>query len=1040
MPIFVRAARTTLVAMASLWLSALALAATYYVDTDIGRDSADGLSASNTSATAGPWQSLARVTAAPLVAGDQVLLRCGQTWQETLVLNRGGTSVQPIVIGAYPFGCTNKPVVGGSSTPQDDEWEQHSGNIYRMRLPVSVLPQGRMRSGVAGWRVYSPTAGAKFVHQSGCEGGVPCGAYTSGRGGGLLISPSLTLRQGQRYTVRYNILAPAGAAYGASVRRFAAPYNMQSGYSAGVGTGAWQSASFSFVAPITLPDARVDIDVPGGGLTTLVRDVRVEPEMAGQHVEHLVTTATGVLNPAAHPNRGFNANAPQSQYYSAGSSGVVVGTNGRTGSNYVVMRSDVRLPSGAAITPGLEIWLRTQAWSLRKHSVTSVSQNLVYLDTPSAYPMSYPGWGYFFTGALWMLDSPGEWFYDRNTRDLYVWMPDGAAPGRRIGLGLVKRAVTIGNPSNGTFPSNITLENLAFQGTAEGLQISRMQNITLRNVSVSDIGSWGLYGDGANGLRVENSSFSNTRADAILAIGSNDARILNNEIVNSGVIAGADAVPLSLPRENYAAVMVGARSIVSNNRVTNAGYIGLLALSDSTISDNVVQNFSLTLNDSGGIYGAGAARVAITGNLIRNGVGDRNGIPSVIQTLAPSIYLDGNADAFTVRNNVLAGADYCIQLHDAYNTIFENNLCHGARRSSVWLQESSRSRRTAGDTSDNLLRNNALFQTASGPSVILSSAISEVSDFASFDGNRYSTLASPVVAQESSPGYQKSFTLAEWQLASTLNGPRNLEPNGRLAAPLGGYARGLLEANAIPSLLVSGWSLSGGGTANISPTCGPAATPCMLYTAPAAATGYISSQRFSLTKGRWYRVSFDAAVNVPSQRISLMAMRSGPTYENLMGLNPFEFSGSTAWKRYSFYFQATADALVTPTTAGARVDFMNIEAGNSLRLANFELNPVSNSTAGASFQTVLTNPERSAQAYSCPLAATLAAQCSRFFDFPSGQRVTWPVVLQPRQGKVVFTQDDSLPDSDGDGIADSQDQCPATAANLDVNAVGCPLP
>jgi hypothetical protein len=1020
-------------------LSSLSLAATYYVDTDIGRDTADGLSASNVSATVGPWQSLARVSAAPLVAGDQVLLRCGQTWQETLVLNRGGNATQPVVVGAYPFACANKPVIGGTVTPQDDEWDQEGGSVYSVKLPFSVLANGRMRSGLVGWRSHSASPGAQFAHQATCSGGLPCAAYTSSANGGLLISPPFALRQGQRYTVSYNILTAAGAPYGATVRRFQAPHTAQASYSSGRGTGAWQNSRFSFVAPATLADARIDIDVPGANRTTLLRDVRVEPDVTDMHVEHLSSGAAGVMNPAAHPNRGHNPSAPTSQFLGAGSSAAVIATNGRQVSNYVVMRADLGLPAGAAITPGLDIWIRSQAWSLRKHSVASVNQNLVYLDTPTSYPLSYPGWGYFFTGARWMLDSPGEWFYDRTTRRLSVWMPDGAAPGRRVGVGVVKRALTIGNPTTGTFPSNIALENLAFQGTAEGLMASRMENITLRNVSVTDVGSWGVYAEGTRGLRVENSSFANTRGDAILAISGNDARILNNEIVNSGVIAGDGGVVKSLPRENFAAVMVGARSVVSNNRVTNAGYIGLLALSDSVISDNVVQNFSLTLNDSGGVYGAGAARVSITGNLIRNGVGDRNGVPSVIQTLAPSIYLDGNADGFVVRNNVLTNADYCMQMHDAYNNIFEANLCHGARRSSLWLQESRRSRRAAGDTSDNVVRNNAIFQTTSGPSLILSSSQTEVFDFASFDGNRYSSISSPVVAQESSPGYQRTFTLPEWQVASTVNGPRQLETNGQIAAPFKGFARGLMESSLIPSLLVNGWSLSGGGTSAIAPGCGPGATPCMVYTAPAAATGFISSKRFALTKGRWYRVSFDAAVNVPTQRISLMAMRSGPTYENLMGLNPFEFSASTEWKRYSFFFQATADAAMTPTTSGARIDFMNVAAGNSLRLANFELNPVAETNSGAAFQTMLSNGERTAQSYACPLAATQAAQCSRFFDFPSGQRVNWPVTLQPRQGKIVFTQDDSWPDSDGDGITNNQDLCPGTAANAVVNSVGCAL-
>jgi hypothetical protein len=71
--------------------------------------------------------------------------------------------------------------------------------------------------------------------------------------------------------------------------------------------------------------------------------------------------------------------------------------------------------------------------------------------------------------------------------------------------------------------------------------------------------------------------------------------------------------------------------------------------------------------------------------------------------------------------------------------------------------------------------------------------------------------------------------------------------------------------------------------------------------------------------------------------------------------------------------------------------------------------------------------------------ADSAQVCSKFFGFPDGQRINWPLTLAPGKSRIVFSQDDSVPDTDGDGIGDPQDACPATPARSVVDAKGCAL-
>jgi hypothetical protein len=83
-------------------------AATYYIDSSAGNDSAAGTS----SATA--WRSLAKVNGFAFQPGDRISFKRGGSWTGTLTLSRSGTATNPIVVQAY--GTGNLPVVGGPVT------------------------------------------------------------------------------------------------------------------------------------------------------------------------------------------------------------------------------------------------------------------------------------------------------------------------------------------------------------------------------------------------------------------------------------------------------------------------------------------------------------------------------------------------------------------------------------------------------------------------------------------------------------------------------------------------------------------------------------------------------------------------------------------------------------------------------------------------------------------------------------------------------------------------------------------------------------
>lgn len=102
---------------AVLSLGALPAPATvYYVSQSTGDDSATGL-AQEPGKGAGPWKTLAKASATRLVAGDRVMLKCGDTWDEELTPQGNGTAQKPIIIGY--FGKGPKPVIDRQDFNQD---------------------------------------------------------------------------------------------------------------------------------------------------------------------------------------------------------------------------------------------------------------------------------------------------------------------------------------------------------------------------------------------------------------------------------------------------------------------------------------------------------------------------------------------------------------------------------------------------------------------------------------------------------------------------------------------------------------------------------------------------------------------------------------------------------------------------------------------------------------------------------------------------------------------------------------------------------
>lgn len=140
----------TLTLLLFLTFFSLANANTYYFSTNSGDDSRTPEEAQN---PATPWKTLRKLNLffSSLQPGDAVLLKRGETFYGTIVINKSGTPASPIVIGDY--GSGKKPVITSFVTLSDwvnkgkGVWESYNealaSRVNMVVLDGDVLEMGR---------------------------------------------------------------------------------------------------------------------------------------------------------------------------------------------------------------------------------------------------------------------------------------------------------------------------------------------------------------------------------------------------------------------------------------------------------------------------------------------------------------------------------------------------------------------------------------------------------------------------------------------------------------------------------------------------------------------------------------------------------------------------------------------------------------------------------------------------------------------------------------------------------------------------------
>jgi parallel beta-helix repeat protein len=761
-----------------------------------------------------------------------------------------------------------------------------------------------------------------------------------------------------------------------------------------------------------------------------------------------VTAGTStVWTEAHHPNRGYLPSDPGSPYLSTAADSDTIAVNGAPASNSLLTGSDLSLPAGVQVTAGTRVGIRIYGWWYEDHTVTAYSGNRLSFDGATLFPVT-AGRGYYLKGQLWMVDSEGEWYHDASAGQIYAYMPDGTLPTVPVLATVLATGVDLQGRDN------VVIDGLVIRRTGVGADLRGARNVTVRNSSVTDTSSVGVDATGTAGVTIESCAFLRTGSDAVSGWRSgytmNSAMTARNNVIrDSGVIMSGETI-LSQPTLSAAAIYTGPGSVVSGNVIVNAGYIGILAQAGSLIENNFVYGACTVLDDCGGIF----TQYANNNNIIRGNTvvrtrGARAGKPASEAALqAQGIYLDEGVTGTLVENNTVIDAENGILVHVSQNNTIRRNRLYANRASQIWLQADVMATNPTRDVVNNRVTDNLIapiFPTSVG--IKLETNLSSTVSFGTVDGNRYYDRATPIAVAQSTSAGTALFSFAGWQQAasSTLPVGRDAKGSAISKAPYTSFR--VTGSNLIPysDFANNGfgwnpWNAEGAPGVISSSTCSPGA--CLRYVA-GGSPGQISSPNFGVVKGKWYRLSFDVAASSDGLAMGAIVRRGGGGNN---GYDPVSttsrtFAANKTWSRYDWVFQSTvtinAHDLVTLDN-GARLDFSPIPVGETLLLANVELVAIT-PDAIAALSGALVNAAGSSRGIACPFEASQPSLCGKFRNLADDSAVSWPVTVAANSAALIYAQEPTLLDSDGDGIADVDDLCPGTPAGTTVNAGGCPL-
>ena len=424
---------------------------------------------------------------------------------------------------------------------------------------------------------------------------------------------------------------------------------------------------------------------------------------------------------------------------------------------------------------GASAFIRTVRWDLEEGQVVSFSNGRLTLDVDGAYGRVPEQAGYILTNKLWMLDSPGEWFYDQAAGKLYLRLADDSDPAAHqieastIDVGILVHA------------DSVIVDNLEVRYARQiGIEVD-YSNSVVRRCTVESAALLGLALGATGGVTQEASDniIRNSGNGAIRGT-ADESQTQQIEILRNQVLDTMPAFPeigtpahLTIPWEDggrgYAVSLWGEGFHMAENVVHGAGYDCIsLGGHDALIEHNLIEQCCLILDDCGGVYMGGNGHI-IRENIVRDAIGNAEGTADWFgtkATAAQGIYPDDSTYDIHILGNTVINADWDIQIHNSHDDEIRGNTLYQWRDTGIMLSEDSIV--GVGATHSNVTEENT-FYSQKGSFAIAERGYVGGHDFGTYNSNRYWHDDMHVLfstTDSTSGSVTNDYSLAEWRAAT----------------------------------------------------------------------------------------------------------------------------------------------------------------------------------------------------------------------------------------------------------------------------------
>lgn len=634
---------------------------------------------------------------------------------------------------------------------------------------------------------------------------------------------------------------------------------------------------------------------------------------------------------------------------------------------------------------------------------------LTFGSNPTNTNMGTDNWGFFIERKLNLLDMATEWFYEPSSGQLYLWAPNNANPNSLT----VEASVYYSGVNCYPGRSYGVIRDLNFKHQRyAGVHNGSASYVTVTGCTMEDvyhgIRSYGFYDNYSGNI------IRRTYASGCILIDQNSL-FENNVVTDIALTVGMGETSWGY----FGVRAIGTGNIIRGNRFDNIGYTAIEAGQNQLVEKNAISNYTVTLNDGGGINFDNANGLIVQDNVIRDPIGGLDGSATNMphyQHLGVGIYF-GNTSIVntTVQRNHLyhilgvgINVDHCMNstnLRIKDNTIFNAGIGmsisdysnnNGPNAVPPYHVPSYNDEFT-GNTIYALGKDNLCLRFYNCYSA-------NVVDFGTFANNKYYAPYNElcIFTHNLFNTVQKYYTLEKWQVERGEDAGSSRSPMRQTELATTSELSGNLVINGDFASNVTGW----GGwptnaqvtriTTNLDNGCLKAYLPN-----PSIASGFAmrNPDWFSITNGQWYRMRL--SLQAPAEGLMKVGLKAQSTLSDPYAIGERFIPFGTERRDLEIYFQSNI-------TDVAQIRLINEFTEPTYYLDNVDVRRVSVQTVDPlTLHSYFVNDQSTAQSFTVPAGGcwkdlagnqvaggssfTLQPYTSRiFYKLPDSQCTTQP--------------------------------------------------